>query len=828
MMIINEEALKERARALYAPTAAHNGIRMVLVSIERNQAILEVHFYSRKFFDEIISAAGESSVARRLFPITGGRRVLAGDATGQVQVIAVEDPGGSQPVLKLTVNPIGDYSTYTLGINTKDYPDIIDPLFSEIDFKFRPGCFSIECAPEWEPAAPPKDNPVIDYLAKDYHSFKHVLIAAMAQRVPGWQPTSEADLDQVLLELFCAAADELSDYQDRVMNEAYLVTSRKRVSLTRHARLMDYHIHQGNQASTWLAVRLQENSTLDISIPSADSEERPTRVTVWAGSEKIEDPSAVVFMSRTAVHLHYLLDQLGLYTWDGAIPALATGSTSADLQLLKEDTISPGNYLPINDQNSAIKVQDLIRSGTVNRLLIQEWLNPATGRADGRDPEKRQLLRLLPDAEAMWDPVKKVWFVRVHWGEQDALKANYCFTVNCNDGKKENISLFHGNLVPVYHGRQATTIFKDPKMPLTAENEFHYEPTVHWGTVCRLPSGPLAYLDIQEGGEIPPRSTLEVEVVIDGASDPWDEVISLVHSDDSAERGDHFMVETDEAGQSLIRFGNGVNGRGLPDGAEVHCTYQVGRGLDGNIGADTLIYFNALTYSEIRSCWNPFDVTNGRAPEPVAEIVRRAPEAYRSRQLRAVTLQDYEDRAEELPEVARAAARYAWTGSWRTVQVAVDPVGTSILSPELRQRVADHLNAVRLIGEDLEIRPPRPVPLDIHVSLCVHPDYWIEDVRFLLEQEFSEGYTRDGRKAFFHPDRWTFGQKLYASDIIGRIQRIEGVDHVVSVIMKRWNEPTPGKAAIADVRANEIIRVRNDPDHMEDGFMTFSIGGGRQ
>ena len=80
------------------------------------------------------------------------------------------------------------------------------------------------------------------------------MVEAMTERVPNWQPTSEADLDQVLLDLFSAAADELSDYQDRVMNEAYLSSARKRVSLARHARLMDYHIHQGNQASTVLAL----------------------------------------------------------------------------------------------------------------------------------------------------------------------------------------------------------------------------------------------------------------------------------------------------------------------------------------------------------------------------------------------------------------------------------------------------------------------------------------------------------------------------------------------------------------------------------------------
>jgi hypothetical protein len=198
------------------------------------------------------------------------------------------------------------------------------------------------------------------------------------------------------------------------------------------------------------------------------------------------------------------------------------------------------------------------------------------------------------------------------------------------------------------------------------------------------------------------------------------------------------------------------------------------------------------------------------------------------RQLRAITLQDYINRAEEVEGVSRAAARYAWTGSWRTVQMAIDPVGTTELTPELRQKVACHLEAVRLIGEDLEIRSPCYVPLDIAITLCIHPDYWPEDVRFFLEQELSEGYTPDGRLGFFHPDRWTFGQRLRASEIIGRVQRIEGVDHVVSVTMKRWNETTPPTEEIDVVRVNEIIRVRNDPDHMEDGFITFYHQGGRQ
>jgi predicted phage baseplate assembly protein len=345
----------------------------------------------------------------------------------------------------------------------------------------------------------------------------------------------------------------------------------------------------------------------------------------------------------------------------------------------------------------------------------------------------------------------------------------------------------------------------------------------------------LAYRNTEPGGDIPPQSTLSVFVSQPaGPEDQWDELPNLIHSDDSDENGDHFVVETDENGRSLIRFGNGINGKVLPQDSEVRCEYQFGAGADGNIGADKLIFFDPATLSgppsgtTITACWNPFDVANGRAPEPVAEIIRRVPEAYRARQLRAITLKDYVDRAEQLSEVSRAAASYAWTGSWRTVRVTIDPRGTDLLEAPVREKIARHLDAVRLIGEDLEIRPPRFVPLELSAIVCAHPEYWPEDIESILEQEFSTGYTPDGRMAFFHPDLWTFGQTLHQSEILGRIQKVVGVDHVKSVTILRWNEQTNFDADHEiKLQPNEIIQVLNDPDHMEKGSITFFVKGGR-
>lgn len=833
--IYNAEVLEERARNL----GSRNGVQLLFVTLDppspaaATRAFLDIEFYNANVLPTILNDVIVDGVpATDIFVLTGGTRRPAGDNFGQVQVTAVA-AGATSNVLRLTVEPVGDYSTYTLSLRNSDptqpgtpYPGI-DPVFHEIEFKFRPGCFNLNCAPTFIKAPAPSQEPVIDYLAKDYDSFKHVLITAMQERVSGWEPTSEADLDQVLIDLVAADADESSDFQDRVINESYLATARKRVSLARHARLMDYHIHQGNQATTWLALKM----TADVVLAPGFG--------AWTG-ETWDDANSAIFVSQEERACFTWLNELALYHWEGLVTALEVGATEADLQL-------PSALDPTSEAD-ANKLRDLLRSDSVPSLLVQQWLNPETGTVNGRDVYARQLLRLLTGdaaAESVFDPAADEWFVRVHWRPEDKLTRRYCFLVKCPGQLfTEFAALFHGNLLPVAHGRPHLTTFRAPGSPLgvastssfLATSEAHYEAT-KWGVFCTIPESPLAYRKTALGGDTPPRSTLSVAV---GSAGAWTEQSDLIESEADDE---HFIVETDEYATSRVRFGNDVNGRGLPNGSVVTCTYQVGQGEAGNVGADTITGFDAATRPEVDSIWNPFDVIDGRDPELAAEIVRRVPEAYRQRQLRAVTLEDYVKRAEELPSVAHAAARYAWTGSWRTVRIAIDPQGTTELSEATRQQIEAHLNAVRLIGEDLEIRRALYVPLDIKLAVCAHPQYWPADLDAVLQQEFSDGYTPDGRLAFFHPDRWTFGQPLYASQLIGCVLAVPGVERVLSVSIRRFNALSgpslvtvtlaPGDVPQSlvdklDVDSFEILQVANDPDHLEKGRIVFDIQGGRR
>jgi len=820
----DDEVLAERARNLDA--RGLNGIERVFVRLlpaaAPTEAWLDVEFHTTHVLAAILTAIGGGANAHSIFPITGGTRLRGGPSAGQVRVNQVL--AGLVPnQLRLRVGLIGDYSTYTLSINFAG----IDPLLSEIDFKFRPACFNMNCAGN-EAFAAPAETPDIDYLAKDFDSFKHTLICAMQKRVPNWEPTSEADMDQVLIDLIAADADELSDYQDRTLNEAFLATARKRVSLARHARLMDYHIHQGNQATSWLALQVQAVTVI------------PNRTGVWTG-ENWQDKGSQAFVTTSSMSCDPNLNRLQLYTWAGSVTALDVGSTSADIAL--------PNPLIAANQADADTLRDMINSMSPRRFLIQQQLNPETGTVLGRDPTARQLLELLGNAESVFDPMGGVageWFVRIHWREADRLTRRYCFCTQCDTSlPKEDVSLFHGNMVQIRHGRPHRTVFKPAETPLAVAtpynflyaDEAHYQSTP-WGVLATLPHAPLAYLETETGGVTPVRSTLKITVA--GFATPWIEQSDLIESADDAS---HFIVETDEYLDSHIRFGNGRNGRKLPENANFSCDYQVGIGIDGNVGADTVTSFDAAALVQVTAIWNPFDVNNGREPEPVAEIIRRVPEAYRARQLRAVTLEDYAHRAEELTGVAHAHASYAWTGSWRTVRIAIDPRGTDILAEPLRQQIADHLESVRLIGEDLEVRPARYVPLDIYLRLCAHPDFWPEHLRRDLELEFSDGYTADGRTGFFHPDNWTFGQALHKSQLIGRALSVPGVGRVLLASIKRLHGlsgPSLSTVTLSaddvmypvveklSVRAYEIIQVVNDPSHLETGRLNFEIQGGRR
>jgi predicted phage baseplate assembly protein len=166
--------------------------------------------------------------------------------------------------MRVWTDKLGDQSVYTLSLveEGRGRPGRrplagFDPLYAQADFTFTANCPSeFDCLPY--DACPPetRDEPEIDYLSKDYASFRQLILDRLSLVMPDWKERHVPDIGVALVELLAYVGDYLSYYQDAVATEAYLETARQRVSVRRHAALVDYHLHEGCNARAWVHVQI--------------------------------------------------------------------------------------------------------------------------------------------------------------------------------------------------------------------------------------------------------------------------------------------------------------------------------------------------------------------------------------------------------------------------------------------------------------------------------------------------------------------------------------------------------------------------------------------
>jgi hypothetical protein len=227
---------KDRVRALLASTA-YNGIDFVEVVAPRQ---LHVHFLNAvAVADPAISA-----------------KIDGGDSVPVVPLKAINNAtdwstdAEGRPLLTLTALTDGDFSLYRLTITAPK----LDLILNTSLFSFKPTCSgNFDCAPP-PLVCPPDDTlpPPIDYLAKDFLSFRAALTEFSSLRYPNWVERSEADFGMMMAEALSALGDELSYFQDRVAAEATLPTATQRRSLVSLARLVDYEPRPATSGTTLL------------------------------------------------------------------------------------------------------------------------------------------------------------------------------------------------------------------------------------------------------------------------------------------------------------------------------------------------------------------------------------------------------------------------------------------------------------------------------------------------------------------------------------------------------------------------------------------------
>lgn len=103
-----------------------------------------------------------------------------------------------------------------------------------------------------------------------------------------------------------------------------------------------------------------------------------------------------------------------------------------------------------------------------------------------------------------------------------------------------------------------------------------------------------------------------------------------------------YTYSTNEYGEGIVEFGNGVSGAIPPKNAKIESTYRIGGGIETNVGANTIVEMENKPASVIRT-FNPDTAfILGSDAESIESAKVKAPASLRTLD-RAVTTKDYED-----------------------------------------------------------------------------------------------------------------------------------------------------------------------------------------
>lgn len=758
------------------------------------------------------------------------------------------DNDAPEKVLIVETDAVGDFSLYTLKLvqsaTSSEPPTGFDPILSQIEFSFKVECPSdFDCLTTAASQIPKYDEPQIDYLAKDYASFRRLLLDRLSTIMPDWKERNAADTGIALTEALAYVGDYLSYYQDAVANESYLGTARKRVSVRRHAKLIDYPMHEGCNTRVWVQLQsgsgdiyIEKDTQLMTRLPGFNTRITPNS----AGYDKAINQHPEVFETMHNAVINDAHNEIKFYIWEDEDCCLPIGATKATL---------------LDDPLNRLK----LRKGDV--LIFEEIRNSETGLTADKNPNHRHAVRLTkvyPEADLVkesdgtfglelkqeggmeqqkTDPLNGKLIVDIEWSQEDALPFSLCLEEvidpNEESAEKQPVSIALGNIVLAEHGRtlgakKGGASDTPGKLPTVSEDR--YRPTLKETNITHS----VAY-DDNEARKLPasqileqdPKQAIATVTLYDQEENEWHAVPDLL---ESGEFDRDFVVEMEDDGTARLRFGDDALGEAPNEGTKFGAVYRIGNGHAGNVGTESIVHI-VSSDDGIMKVSNLMPAKGGTDVESIEEVRLYAPQAFRT-QKRAVTTDDYAAVAMLHPEVQKAVATLRWTGSWHAMFITIDRKNGHEVDDAFEAELVDFVNRFRLAGHDIEIEPPVFVPLDIVMTVCVHKGYFKDKVKQALLETFSSRDLPGGKRGFFHPDNFTFGQPVYLSQVIDTAMQVTGVKWVdlkgEPNRFQRWGEAAHHEVNDGQIAMErlEIARLDNNPSAPENGKIEFIMEGG--
>ncbi|MEN9938466.1 MAG: hypothetical protein RLZZ387_5045 [Chloroflexota bacterium] len=227
--------------------------------------------------------------------------------------------------------------------------------------------------------------------------------------------------------------------------------------------------------------------------------------------------------------------------------------------------------------------------------------------------------------------------------------------------------------------------------------------------------------------------------------------------------------------------------------------YQYGGGVVGNVTPGAIsVLKTSIPY--VARVVNRAGAVGGRDAQTLEDARLRVPSVLRTRTL-AVTAQDYEYLARQVPGVARASciapgAQTGQAGEVRPGQVAVVVLPEVeqragrlapeqlVLSAELRGSVQSYLRERSLVGLQLEVRAPQYVWVTVQARLK------LAEGSDPVAQGQAERRAEAALERYLNPytggptgEGWGFGRELSVAELYSLLQRVPGVEYVEEVVV---------------------------------------------
>lgn len=688
----------------------------------------------------------------------------------------------------------------------------------------------------------------LDYATRDYEGFRQLLLSVIDRHATAWTERAAADLGVMVVELLAYELDRLAYAGDRVAEEGFLATARRRESARRHAALGDHVLDRGNATRGFQWFQLAADRRIEL----------PARTRLFSGD--LRDRSATPLYAET-LDAAALDAERNRFTLVQSVPAgskvlrLAAGPDGTrdlrdvglaagmwlilgmplfpgpgpmvpgdpPLQLRTGEAVQIAGVMP-----HGIELEQAVRStwpggaeGTwvlgnvveVRRGLTSEWTLIGRGGAALGEIASEQYLQLRMEIvrrlRVAVEAVRGSWIDRpsLHtlWTEAcsavTALRRTLDRTVlsALDASKPADRAALDLLIAPLATAadqlrRILTAVGHDVPDDLGASDRVAVP-----RQTFELPfdGQPVLWMD---GDPVrPARSeTLAVAVGTAGAWTRWTEQTDLLRS---APDDPHYVVELDGNARITLRFGDGQSGAVLPTDCQVMARWVTGDQSGDDIRAGALAGAMTADGHELPliSTSNPLATTGGRAPESLDGIAARVARALEQPAV-PVTADDYRLLLDERDGIEESAVAIVHG----VVDIVVRP-SAEVDAGQLLDDTRAWLDAQRLAGTTVQVRPPRPLPIDIGLVVDVHPDVSADALRHRVQERLAQAFGDAPVDAAGNP-RPVLGQPRELGEVYHLVEDVPGVRWSQVVVFDLAGR-TPARVLEAIVpAADQVVR----------------------